>query len=170
MKVPKQKLSIRVEVNGQRHERSVESRLLLSDFLRHTLGLTGTRVGCEHGVCGACTILLDGVAVRACLMFAVQAHGAQIRTVEGLGGSEGNLGTLQEAFRDCHAVQCGYCTAGMLTTLTAYLARHADPTEAEIRDAISGNLCRCTGYQNIVAAALLAARRMRGQQDARHAG
>jgi aerobic-type carbon monoxide dehydrogenase small subunit (CoxS/CutS family) len=164
-----EKVRVRVEVNGQQREQVVESRLLLSDFLRHTLGLSGTRVGCEHGVCGACTVLLDGLAVRSCLMFAAQVDGQQVRTVEGLGEPDGRLGLLQEAFRDCHAVQCGYCTAGLLTTLTAYLASHADPTEADIREAISGNLCRCTGYQNIVAAALLAAKRMR-QGEATRAG
>jgi carbon-monoxide dehydrogenase small subunit len=163
-------VTVRVEVNGQRHEQVVESRLLLSDFLRHMLGLTGTRVGCEHGVCGACTVLLDGTPVRSCLMFAAQVDGQQIRTVEGLGHPEGGLGVLQQAFRDCHAVQCGYCTAGILTTLTAYLAHHEDPTEADIREAISGNLCRCTGYQNIVAAALLAAKRIREREEAPRAG
>jgi aerobic-type carbon monoxide dehydrogenase small subunit (CoxS/CutS family) len=121
-------------------------------------------------VCGACTVLLEDVAVRSCLMFAAQIDGQRIRTVEGLGDADGKLGIVQQAFRDCHAVQCGYCTAGILTTLTAYLARNADPTEADIREAISGNLCRCTGYQNIVAAALLAARRMREQGAPRHAG
>jgi aerobic-type carbon monoxide dehydrogenase small subunit (CoxS/CutS family) len=169
VKTPTEKVTVRVEVNGQRHEQLIESRLLLSDFLRHTLGFTGTRVGCEQGVCGACTVLLDGVPVRSCLTFAAQVDGLAIRTVEGLGKPDGTLGVLQQAFRDRHALQCGYCTAGILTTLTAYLADHADPTEADIRDAISGNLCRCTGYQNIVAAALLAARRMR-EQEATRAG
>jgi aerobic-type carbon monoxide dehydrogenase small subunit (CoxS/CutS family) len=164
---PSEKVAVRVEINGQRHERLIESRLLLSDFLRHTLGLTGTRVGCEQGVCGACTVLLDGVPVRSCLMFAAQVDGLTIRTVEGLAEPDGTLGVLQQAFRDCHALQCGYCTAGILTTLTAYLADHTDPAEAEVREAISGNLCRCTGYQNIVAAALLAARRMRGRETSR---
>jgi aerobic-type carbon monoxide dehydrogenase small subunit (CoxS/CutS family) len=169
VKTPAHKMMIRVAVNAQRHEQAVDSRLLLSDFLRHTLGLTGTRVGCEHGVCGACTVLLGGVPVRSCLMFAAQVDGQEIRTVEGLGEADGRLGVLQQAFRDCHAVQCGYCTAGILTTLTAYLASHIEPTEADIREAISGNLCRCTGYQNIVAAALLAARRMR-EREARRVG
>jgi carbon-monoxide dehydrogenase small subunit len=169
VKTPAYKISVRVEVNGQRHDQVVESRLLLSDFLRHTLGLAGTRVGCEHGVCGACTILLGDVPARSCLMFAAQVDGQQIRTVEGLADPDGKLGILQQAFRDCHAVQCGYCTAGILTTLTAYLAGNVDPTETEIREAISGNLCRCTGYQNIVAAVLLAAKRMR-EQEAQHAG
>jgi aerobic-type carbon monoxide dehydrogenase small subunit (CoxS/CutS family) len=164
---PSEKVTVRVEVNGQRYEQRIESRLLLSDFLRHALGLTGTRVGCEQGVCGACTVLLDGVPVRSCLMFAAQVDGLAIRTVEGLGEPDGRLGVLQQAFRDRHALQCGYCTAGILTTLTAYLADHTDPTEAEVREAISGNLCRCTGYQNIVAAALLAARRMREREVSR---
>ena len=170
MKTPAHEIAVHVEVNGRQYEHVVESRLLLSDFLRHTLGLTGTRVGCEHGVCGACTVMLGGVAVRSCLMFAAQVDGQRVRTVEGLGDSDGSLGILQQAFRDCHAVQCGYCTAGVLTTLTVYLASHPDPTESDIREAISGNLCRCTGYQNIVVAALLAAKRMRRQQEARHAG
>jgi aerobic-type carbon monoxide dehydrogenase small subunit (CoxS/CutS family) len=163
-------MTVQIEVNGQRHEEIVESRLLLSDFLRHTLGLTGTRVGCEHGVCGACTVLVDGLPVRSCLMFAAQVDGRVIRTVEGLADPGGKLGLLQQAFRDCHAVQCGYCTAGMLTTLTAFLELNDGPTEAEIREAISGNLCRCTGYQNIVVAALLAAKRMRSAREAGNAG
>jgi aerobic-type carbon monoxide dehydrogenase small subunit (CoxS/CutS family) len=170
VKVPVHKMAIRVEVNGRQHEQMVESRLLLSDFLRHTLGFTGTRVGCEHGVCGACTILLNDTPVRSCLMFAVQVDGQRIRTVEGLADGPDELGLLQQAFRDRHAVQCGFCTAGLLTTLTAYLAQHADPTEADVREAISGNLCRCTGYQNVVAAALLAATRMRERREAARAG
>lgn len=150
---------VSVTVNGATHERQVESRLLLSDFLRHDLGLTGTHVGCEHGVCGACTILLDGLPVRSCLMFAAQAGGKQITTVEGL-STNGQLSPLQEAFRDTHALQCGYCTPGMLTTMTAFLAETPKPNEVEIREALSGNLCRCTGYQNIVDAVKLAAERM----------
>jgi carbon-monoxide dehydrogenase small subunit len=154
-------LNITVTVNGARYERSVEPRLLLSDFLRHDLGLTGTHVGCEHGVCGACTILFDGQPVRSCLMFAVQAHGHEITTVEGLGTPE-NLHLLQEAFWESHAAQCGFCTPGFLLTLVPFLQENPDPSEQEIREAISGNLCRCTGYQHIVDAVKLAAEKMRG--------
>ena len=161
-------LPVRVKINDVWQEKAVEARLLLSDFLRHAVGLTGTRVGCEHGVCGACTIILDGAPVRSCLMFAVQASGAEIRTVEGLAAPDGALSILQEAFRDKHAVQCGYCTSGMLTTLTVFLSENDDPTEEEVREAVSGNLCRCTGYQNIVAAVLLAAERMRKTKGASH--
>jgi carbon-monoxide dehydrogenase small subunit len=150
---------ISVTVNGTTHQREVEDRLLLSDFLRHDLGLTGTHVGCEHGVCGACTILLDGLSVRSCLMFAAQTNGKAITTVEGL-AVDGRLSPLQEAFRDAHGLQCGYCTPGMLTTVTAFLAEMPKPSEDEIREALSGNLCRCTGYQNIVDAVKLAAERM----------
>ena len=154
------KHTITITVNGKPYERSVEPRLLLSDFLREDLGLTGTHTGCEHGVCGACTVLLDGVSVRSCLMFAVQADGHDVTTVEGLGTPD-NLHPIQEAFRDAHGLQCGYCTPGFLMTLVPFLAENPDPSEAEIREAISGNLCRCTGYQNIVAAVKLAAERMR---------
>jgi aerobic-type carbon monoxide dehydrogenase small subunit (CoxS/CutS family) len=146
-------------VNGAAHDSEVEDRLLLSDFLRHTLGLTGTHVGCEHGVCGACTILVDGLPVRSCLMFAPQAHGKTITTVEGL-ADNGTLSPLQEAFRDAHGLQCGYCTPGILTTMTAFLQETPKPSEEEIREALSGNLCRCTGYQHIVDAVKLAAERM----------
>jgi len=152
-------MTLVVTVNGVRHERAVEPRLLLSDFLRHELGLTGTHVGCEHGVCGACTVLLDGEAVRSCLMFAVQADGHDVATVEGLSdGSEGGdaLHPLQAAFREAHGLQCGFCTPGVLMTLVPFLREHPDPDEREIREALSGNLCRCTGYQNIVAAVRLA--------------
>jgi carbon-monoxide dehydrogenase small subunit len=138
----------------------VASRTNLVDALRDQLGLTGTHVGCEHGVCGACTVLVDGQAVRGCLMFAVQAQGARITTIEGLRGAEGVLHPIQEAFRECHALQCGFCTPGMILTLTAFLADHPDPTSEEIREAIAGNLCMCTGYQNIVHAAHAAARRL----------
>ncbi len=148
--------NLTVNVNGDRYERAVEARLLLSDFLRHELGLTGTHVGCEHGVCGTCTILLDGQAVRSCLMFAVQANGHKITTVEGLGSPE-NLHPLQQAFRDAHALQCGFCTPGFLMTLLPFLEENPSPTEAEIREAIAGNLCRCTGYQHIVDAVKLVA-------------
>jgi len=150
--------TITVAVNGTQYERTVESRLLLSDFLRHDLGLTGTHVGCEHGVCGACTVLFDGLPVRSCLMFAVQADGHEVTTVEGLGTPD-DLHPLQEAFREAHGVQCGFCTPGLLLTLVPFLEENPDPTEHEIRDAIAGNLCRCTGYQHIVDAVKLASAR-----------
>ena len=149
-----------VTINGSRYERTVEPRLLLSDFLRNELGLTGTHVGCEHGVCGACTVLLDGEAVRSCLVFAVQADGHAVTTVEGLtpgaGGAGDTLHPLQAAFREAHGLQCGFCTPGILMTLVPFLRDHPHPDEREIREALSGNLCRCTGYQNIVAAVRLA--------------
>jgi aerobic-type carbon monoxide dehydrogenase small subunit (CoxS/CutS family) len=151
-----------VTVNGNRYERQVESRLLLSDFIRHTLRLAGTHVGCEHGVCGACTIILDGAPVRSCLLLAVQANGHEIMTVEGLTLDRERLHPLQEAFHDSHALQCGYCTPGILMTMKAFLDAHPKPTEPEVREALSGNLCRCTGYQHIVDAVLLAAERARG--------
>ena len=144
-----------VTVNGTRYERTVEPRLLLSDFLRHELGLTGTHVGCEHGMCGTCTIIFDGQPVRSCLMFAVQANGHEILTVEGLGTVDA-LHPLQEAFQEAHGVQCGFCTPGLLMTLVPFLNQNPQPTEAEIRQAISGNLCRCTGYQHIIDAVKLA--------------
>ena len=150
---------VSVIVNGDHYERSVEPRLLLSDFLRHELGLTGTHVGCEHGVCGACTVLFDGEPVRSCLMFAVQAGGHDIRTVESLGTVE-NMHPLQQAFQQKHALQCGYCTPGFLMTLVPWLEQHPAPSDEEIREAISGNLCRCTGYQNIVEAVRTAAAMM----------
>ncbi len=150
---------IRLTVNETTYERIVAPRLLLSDFLRHDLGLTGTHVGCEHGVCGACTILLDGEAVRACLLFTVQANGHTLLTVEGLAG-EAEMHPLQDAFRERHALQCGFCTPGMLLLLLPFLRETPHPTETEIRDVLSSNLCRCTGYQNIVAAVRLAAQRM----------
>ena len=152
--------NVTVAVNGTQYERAVEPRLLLSDFLRHDLGLTGTHVGCEHGVCGACTILLDGQPVRSCLMFAVQSDGHEILTIEGLGTPD-NLHPLQEAFWEAHGVQCGFCTPGLLMTLVPFLKENPNPTEPEIRQAISGNLCRCTGYQHIVDAVKLAAERMK---------
>ncbi|MGF6272375.1 carbon-monoxide dehydrogenase small subunit [Massilia sp. UYP11] len=142
---------ITVTVNGVNYRRQVEPRTLLSDFLRHTLGLTGTHVGCEHGICGACTIMVEGDSVRACLMLAVQADGLQIRTVEGLGSVE-NLNPLQQAFQDCHALQCGFCTPGMLMTSTDMLQKYPLATDGKIRECLSGNLCRCTGYTNIVKA------------------
>ncbi|HXJ51721.1 MAG TPA: (2Fe-2S)-binding protein [Burkholderiales bacterium] len=154
------KRTVRVAVNGSRHERGVEPRLTLADFLRDELGLTGTHLGCEHGVCGACTVLVDGHSARACLMLAVQANGKEVRTVEGLAPS-GELNVLQAAFWDKHGLQCGFCTPGVLMSLTELLAGNQSPSEAEIRQALSGHLCRCTGYQNIVAAALEAAARMR---------
>ncbi len=150
---------IMVTVNGVNYEREVEARLLLSDFLRHELGLTGTHVGCEHGVCGACTILFDGSPMRSCLIFAVQANGHQVTTVEALGTAE-HLNPLQEAFHEKHALQCGYCTPGFLMVLTPFLENNPNPSVEEIREAISGNLCRCTGYQNIVEAVQLAAQKM----------
>ena len=144
-------------VNGTRHEVDVPARRLLSDVLRRDLGLTGTHVGCEHGVCGACTVLVDGAPMRSCLLFAVSVDGAEVTTVEGCRAADGSLGPVQAAFRDCHALQCGFCTPGFVTTVTAYLRENRAPTAAEAREAISGNLCRCTGYQNIVAAVLTAA-------------
>jgi carbon-monoxide dehydrogenase small subunit len=149
-----------ITVNDNEYQRSVEPRILLSDFLRHDLGLTGTHVGCEHGVCGACTVLFDGHPVRSCLMFAVQADGHQIQTVESL-GSPDNLHVIQKAFWDAHGVQCGFCTPGILMTLVPFLENNPDPDEAAIRQAISGNICRCTGYQNIVDSVKLAAESMR---------
>jgi aerobic carbon-monoxide dehydrogenase small subunit len=143
--------SIKMTVNGAAYERTVEPRLLLSDFLRHDLGLTGTHVGCEHGVCGACTIIVDGDSVRSCLMLAVQANGATVETVEGL-GSIHKLNAMQKAFQDHHALQCGFCTPGMLMTVADLLRKYPLATDAEIRDGLSGNLCRCTGYEHIVRA------------------
>ena len=143
-------------VNGQPHCGQAEPRLHLGDFLRNELGLTGTHLGCEHGVCGACTVLVDGVSSRSCLMLAVQAEGAQVRTVEGLAQEDGPLSVLQQAFHDSHGLQCGYCTPGILMSLTELLETHPAPDEAVIREVLSGHLCRCTGYQNIVAAALKA--------------
>jgi len=151
----------RVKVNGRSHERVVDARLTLADFLRSELGLTGTHLGCEHGVCGACTVLVDGQSARSCLMFAVQANGREITTVEGL-TPEGGLSVLQQAFIDNHGLQCGFCTPGMLITLTELLRDNPDPNEGEVREALTGNLCRCTGYAGIVAAALDAAKRLRG--------
>ena len=145
-----------VTVNGARYENAVEPRTLLSDFLRHDLGLTGTHVGCEHGVCGACTVLLDGQPVRSCLTFAVQTHGREVTTIEGLGTID-KLSPLQQAFQEAHGVQCGFCTPGILTTVKSFLEQNPNPDEDEIREAISGNLCRCTGYQHIVDAVKLAA-------------
>ncbi len=145
-------MNVSVTVNGVRHEQDVEPRLLLSDFLRQNLGLTGTHVGCEHGVCGACTILFDGEPARSCIMLAVQANGHEIQTVEGLAASNGALHPIQTAFHQTHALQCGFCTPGILMTLCAFLRDHPKPTEPQIREALSANLCRCTGYQHIVEA------------------
>jgi len=153
--------TISVTVNGVRREADVPVRLTLADFLRQRLELTGTHLGCEHGVCGACTVLLDGRAVRSCLLLAVQANGRAITTVEGIASNDGTLHPLQAAFRDHHGLQCGFCTPGMLTTLVELLGENPDPTPDEVRVAISGNLCRCTGYQGIVDAALDAAKRLR---------
>jgi carbon-monoxide dehydrogenase small subunit len=152
---------IQINVNGHDYEGVVEPRLLLVDFLRDHLGLTGTHVGCEHGVCGACTILWDGEAVRSCLLFAVQAHGAQLRTVEGLAPGPTELHPIQQAFHEAHSLQCGFCTPGFLMTVEALLRENPNPSELEIRIGLSGNLCRCTGYQNIVEAVQLAAARLR---------
>lgn len=156
-----QTISIHVTVNEKEYRRSVEPRMLLSDFLRHELGLTGTHVGCEHGVCGACTVLFDGESTRSCLMFAVQADGHRITTVEGLAKSTDQLHPIQQSFWEAHGLQCGYCTPGILMTLVPFLRDNPNPSEEEIRHALSGNLCRCTGYQHIVDAVKLAAQRMR---------
>ncbi len=152
---------ISVTVNGKTYDREIEPRLLLSDFLRHDLGLTGTHVGCEHGVCGACTVLFDGEPVRSCILLAVQADGHAVTTVEALAPGPEKLHPLQEAFWESHGLQCGFCTPGFLMTLLPFLEENPDPTEDEIRHAISGNLCRCTGYQHIVDAVKLAAERRR---------
>jgi aerobic carbon-monoxide dehydrogenase small subunit len=156
--------AVTLTVNGTVLALSVPGRRLLSDALRHDLGLTGTHVGCEHGVCGCCTVLLDGQPVRSCLMFAVTASGHAITTVEGLARADGTPHPVQRAFRECHALQCGFCTPGFLTTIAAYLEEHPEPTREEAVEAIAGNLCRCTGYQNIVAAVLRAAE-LRQERD-----
>ncbi len=152
---------ITVSVNGKPRTVAIETRLTLVDFLRHELKLTGTHVGCEHGVCGACTVLVGGISARACLMLAVQCDGEAVTTVESL-ANDGKLNVLQQAFQDNHGLQCGFCTPGMLMRLTEFLRDQPDPTEAEVREALSGNLCRCTGYQGIVDAALDAAKKIRG--------
>jgi carbon-monoxide dehydrogenase small subunit len=156
------KRDITLTVNGKDHTAPAEDRYSLADFLRHALGLTGTHLGCEHGVCGACTVLVDGQAVRGCLMLAVQAEGCAVTTIEGLANDDGTLSPLQAAFMEHHGLQCGFCTPGILTTLTAYLGDRPDAGEAELREALSGNICRCTGYDTIVRAALAAAEAMRG--------
>ena len=163
---PKQALTL--TVNGESHEVLAEARRTLADVLRENIGLTGTKLGCEHGVCGACTVLLDGSAVRSCLMFAVQAQDREISTVEGL-ADEGKLDYVQQAFTDNHGLQCGFCTAGMLMSVHAMLTENPDPTEGEIRVGLNGNLCRCTGYQNIVkstAAAAVAKKAARSSANA----
>jgi aerobic-type carbon monoxide dehydrogenase small subunit (CoxS/CutS family) len=154
--------TIRVTVNGRRYERTVEVRKTLADFLRDDLDLTGTHLGCEHGVCGACTIVVDGAAVRSCLLFAAQMHGKEVSTVESLADGD-RLHPIQEAFWEHHGLQCGFCTPGFLMTLLCFLRENPDPSEGEIREAISGNLCRCTGYINIVKAARAAAAKLRGR-------
>lgn len=154
-------LTVTITINDKEYSRDVEPRMLLSDFLRHELGLTGTHVGCEHGVCGACTIIFDGESARSCLMFAVQADGHNIKTVEALSTDRENLHPLQQAFWEAHGLQCGFCTPGILMSLIPFLEQNPDPTEDEIRHALSGNLCRCTGYQHIVDAVKLAAEMMR---------
>ena len=150
-------LPVRMTVNGDVREATVEPRLTLADFLRERCHLTGTHLGCEHGVCGACTVLVDGAAVRACLMFAVQADGTDVTTVEGLASPDGELSPVQQAFRDCHGLQCGFCTPGFVVTVTAMLRDNPNPTDEEIRHGLGGNLCRCTGYQGIIAAVQQAA-------------
>jgi carbon-monoxide dehydrogenase small subunit len=157
--VVKNTAHIALTVNNIRYERTVEPRMLLSDFLRHELGLTGTHVGCEHGVCGACSVLFDGQPIRSCLMFAVQANGHEVLTIEGLGTID-NLHPIQESFMEAHGVQCGFCTPGIILTMVPFLEKNPHPNEVEIRQAISGNICRCTGYQHIVDAVKLAAEKM----------
>ena len=156
---------VTLSVNGVQHSVKTTTRTTLAEFLREELRLTGTHIGCAHGVCGACTVMMDGQSIRSCLMFAVQAHGHDILTVEGL-SKEGELAPLQVCFRAHHALQCGYCTAGFLMTLTDFLSHNPDPTEDEVRQALTGNLCRCTGYANIIEAALDAAKRMRTNSEA----
>jgi aerobic-type carbon monoxide dehydrogenase small subunit (CoxS/CutS family) len=153
---------VAIEINGETYERDIEPRLLLSDFIRHEAGLTGTHVGCEHGVCGACTVQMDGEPVRSCLTLAVQAEGHSLTTVESLAQEDGTLHPLQQAFHETHGLQCGFCTPGFLMSLEPLLAEARDFDDREIREALAGNLCRCTGYQNIVAAVRLAAERMNG--------
>ena len=154
---------ITLEVNGRVRSAAAEPRLTLLDFLRSELGLTGTHMGCEHGVCGACTVMFDGVAVRACLIYAVQAHGHQVTTVEGLCNTDGTTGRIQEAFQDAHGLQCGYCTPGMLISAFALLRSTPEPSDGEIREALGGNLCRCTGYAQIIDAVRLAAVSLKGE-------
>jgi len=150
-------IAVSLTVNGTTRTAAVEPRVTLADFLREQCRLTGTHLACEHGVCGACTVLVDGQAVRSCLMFAVQAEGAEVTTVEGIASPDGELSTVQSAFRDCHGLQCGFCTPGFVMTVTAFLRDHPDPTDEQIRESLSGNLCRCTGYQGILRAVRQAA-------------
>ncbi|HEX5586842.1 MAG TPA: (2Fe-2S)-binding protein [Acidimicrobiia bacterium] len=159
---------IELRVNGESHRVRVEDRTTLADALRDECHLTGTHLACEHGVCGACTVIVDGDAVRSCLMFAVQAVGSEVTTIEGITPGDGSLSPVQEAFREAHGLQCGFCTPGFVVSLTAYLDEHPDPTDDDLRDALSGNLCRCTGYQGIVKAARLAVDAMK--VDAMNAG
>jgi carbon-monoxide dehydrogenase small subunit len=157
---------LEVVVNGRPYTDAVEPRLTLADFLRDRCRLTGTHLGCEHGVCGACTVLIDGSAVRSCLVFAVQAQGREVTTIEGIAGPDGSLSPVQAAFRDCHGLQCGFCTPGFVMSVTAFLRDHPNPDDREIREALSGNICRCTGYQGIMRAVHQAA----GHQAAGHQG
>lgn len=157
-------VAVRLTVNGEIRTATVEPRLILADFLREYCRLTGTHLGCEHGVCGACTVLVDGAAVRSCLVFAVQVDGSEITTIEGIAPPGGGLSAVQAAFRDCHALQCGFCTPGFVVSVTAFLRDHPDPSDEEIRAALSGNLCRCTGYQSIVEAVRRAAAVARGEE------
>ncbi len=157
-------VKVSVTVNGSLYERTVEPRRLLVDFIRQDLGLTGTHIGCEHGVCGTCTILLDGSPVRSCLMFAVQANGHEVRTIEGLGTMD-HLHPLQEAFREAHGLQCGFCTPGMIMSVLPFVEANTHPTEEQVREVVDGNLCRCTGYQHIVDAVKLASEMMAGQSS-----
>lgn len=152
-------------VNGERYEIDVETRMTLADCIRHQIGKTGTHLGCEHGVCGACTVLVDGRSARSCLMLAVQANGAEITTIEGIASENGEWHPLQQAFHEHHALQCGFCTAGIMTSMVEFLRENPDPNEEEVREALSGNICRCTGYQGIVTAVLDAAGRLRAVSD-----
>ncbi|WP_007508397.1 (2Fe-2S)-binding protein [Pseudofrankia saprophytica] len=152
-------LPVRLTVNGETIERTAEPRMTLADFLRERCGLTGTHLGCEHGACGACTLLVEGAAVRSCLMFAVQADGLDVTTVEGIAAPDGTLSSVQAAMRDCHGLQCGFCTPGFVMSITALLRDNPKPTDEEIREGLSGNFCRCTGYQGILAAVHQAAER-----------
>ena len=163
---PDPRVAVSMTVNGERVEREVSPRMLLSDFIRHELRLTGTHVGCEHGVCGCCTVIIDGKAGRSCLAFAAQADGADIRTIEGVAAPDGSLHPVQQAFRECHGLQCGYCTPGFVMSIVDYLEDNPDPdlSEEAIREVLSGNLCRCTGYKNIVAAFRRSAELMRGSR------
>ena len=159
---------VTVNVNGHSRSATVAPRLTLADFLRERCHLTGTHLGCEHGVCGACTVLVDGAAVRSCLMFAVQAEGAEVTTIEGIGSPDGELSVVQAAFRDCHGLQCGFCTPGFVVSVTAFLQDNPNPTEEEIREGLSGNLCRCTGYQGILKAVRQAADTLAVDQTQNH--